>query len=134
MRTIVFFAGVLFAVGLGLSGMTNPDIVQGFFDFFGEWNPQLGLVMAGAVAVTGVAFPFILKRRYSLQSEPFHVPARRKVDLKLVIGSALFGLGWGAIGICPGPAVVSLVTGSTLLFVVAMFMGIWLHARFVEQK
>jgi len=127
-----FLSGLLFAAGLGLSGMTRPDIVQGFFDVFGTWNPQLALVMAGAVGVNLLAFPRILKRDVPFWGDLFHVPTRKDIDKKLIGGAALFGLGWGAVGLCPGPALVSLGGGATVLFVFAMVVGMWAHKRFVE--
>ena len=128
-----FLSGLLFAAGLGLSGMTQPDVVQGFFDVFGTWNPQLALVMLGAVGVNLIAFPLILRRDAPLASSAFHVPTGSSLDVKLVCGAVLFGLGWGAVGICPGPALVSLSGGSTLLFVAAMAAGMWMHKRIFQR-
>jgi len=127
-----FLAGLLFAVGLGLAGMTNPDTVQGFFDVFGTWNPQLALVMVGAIAVNLVAFPKILGRSRRAKAHVQGLPSQSRIDRRLVVGSALFGLGWGAVGVCPGPAIVSVGGGTTLAFVGAMMVGMWVHRRFFE--
>lgn len=114
------FAGVFFGGGLLLSGMTDPANVLGFLDYFGAWRPQLAIVMAAAVGVTTPAFLYVRRRGRSLRGEPVELPDRRRIDGPLVFGSALFGIGWGLSGICPGPGIVLLATGSGITFI---FMG-----------
>lgn len=120
-----FIAGVLFGIGLLLSGMANPAKVIGFLDLAGQWDPSLVLVMVGAI---GAAFlPMAWARRHSvtLLGETMHLPARRDIDRRLVGGSLLFGVGWGLAGVCPGPALVLLSGGywPAWLFVAAMLLG-----------
>jgi uncharacterized membrane protein YedE/YeeE len=121
-----FLAGALFGVGLGVGGLTEPARILGFLDVAGHWDPTLAFVMAGAVAVYGLAFRLIQRRRRPVLEPAFSVPPRRPVDGRLLAGAALFGLGWGAAGYCPGPALVSLATGAppVAVFVVAMLAGI----------
>ena len=114
------FAGVLFGAGLLLSGMTDPANVLGFLDFFGAWRPQLALVMAAAVGVAAPAFLYVRRRGQNARGEPVELPDRRRIDLSLIAGASLFGIGWGLSGICPGPGIVLLRTGSGIAFV---FMG-----------
>lgn len=124
--------GALFGLGLSLSGMTDPNKVQDFLDFTGRWDASLMLVMGGALLVTSLAFPLILRRSQPVLSHKFHLPAARELDRKLVVGAALFGVGWGLGGFCPGPAFVALATGSrsAVLFVVAMLLGMALHRSY----
>ena len=121
-----FLLGIVFAVGLGISGMTQPAKIIGFLDVTGNWDPSLLFVMAGAVAVTVVTFPWVLRRGRPLVTADFRLPTRKAVDCALVIGAALFGIGWGLAGYCPGPALVSAATGSepVLVFVFAMISGL----------
>jgi uncharacterized membrane protein YedE/YeeE len=128
--------GALFGLGLQLSGMTNPNKVQDFLDFGGRWDPSLLLVLGGAVLVTFLSFPLILRRSQPVLGHKFHLPTAKEVDPKLVIGSALFGIGWGLGGFCPGPALVALATGSrsALLFVVAMLLGMALHRTYHDLR
>lgn len=126
------FAGVLFGFGLALGGMTDPAKVVGFLDISGQWDPSLGFVMGAALLVTLPAFA--LARRGDAQpllAASFSWPTRKDIDARLLGGAALFGLGWGITGLCPGPALASLITGLPLLlvFVAAMFAGMWLHDR-----
>ena len=122
-------AGFVFGIGLWVSGMANPKKVLGFLDISGDWDASLMLVMGGAVAVTGIAFAFILKQKKPLLGETFHLPQKSSIDLPLVAGSAIFGLGWGIAGYCPGPAITALATLSqeSIVFVAAMLAGGWLH-------
>ena len=124
-------AGALFALGLGISGMTQPAKVLGFLDVTGRWDPTLAFVMVGALAVHFVLYRLIRKRRAPLFDSRFDVPTRRDVDLSLVAGAALFGVGWGLSGQCPGPALTNLATGAwtALVFVAAMALGMILHRR-----
>jgi hypothetical protein len=118
-------AGSLFGVGLAVSGMTLPARVIGFLDVTGRWDPTLAFVMAGAIAVHFVLFRLILRRQAPIFDSHFHVPTRRDIDLRLIGGAALFGVGWGLAGQCPGPALTNLATGapSALLFVATMAAG-----------
>jgi uncharacterized membrane protein YedE/YeeE len=118
-------AGLVFGLGLILSGMGNPAKVQNFLDIFGHWDPSLGLVMGGAIAVGLVAFAWAKKRKTSLLGTPMQLPTASVIDAKLLTGAALFGVGWGLAGFCPGPAVMNLATGrgEVLLFVAAMLVG-----------
>jgi uncharacterized membrane protein YedE/YeeE len=120
-----FVSGALFALGLGMGGMTQPAKVIGFLDVAGPWDPSLAFVMLGAVGVYGIAFPLIRRRARPALSSAFSIPGRRDVDARLIGGAALFGVGWGLAGYCPGPGIVSLVTGATpvVVFVSAMLVG-----------
>lgn len=120
-----FVAGLVFAVGLGLSGMTQPSKVIGFLNVSGDWDPSLAFVMGGAIAVHLTVNRFVQKRGRPLLADIFHLPTRQDVDAKLVLGAVLFGVGWGLGGFCPGPALVSAAAGqaSALVFVAAMTVG-----------
>jgi uncharacterized protein len=122
---IAALAGLLFGLGLVLSGMVAPAKVLGFLDVFGAWDPSLALVMAGAIAVALPAFALARCRRTSLAGLPMQLPAARGVDRRLVVGSLLFGIGWGLAGLCPGPALVVLGLGDAKAagFVAAMLAG-----------
>ncbi|WP_112436337.1 YeeE/YedE family protein [Rhizobium sp. AN80A] len=124
-------SGIVFGIGLSLSGMLNPVRVQGFLDVFGNWDPSLAFVLGGAVAVAFVGVQVMKRMRHPAFDDSFHLPTNRKIDAPLVIGSALFGLGWGIGGLCPGPAVASLSVGipQTVLFVLAMLIGMTLYDR-----
>ncbi|MFM8409548.1 MAG: DUF6691 family protein [Alphaproteobacteria bacterium] len=130
-RVASFTCGLVFAIGLGLAGMTRPARVLGFLDVTGRWDPTLAFVMGGAVLVGLAAMPPVLRRGRPLFAEAFSLPTRSDVDLPLVVGSAIFGAGWGLAGWCPGPAIVSLATASPtlLLFLVAMVAGLVLGER-----
>jgi uncharacterized membrane protein YedE/YeeE len=120
-----YLIGVLFGLGLLVSGMSNPEKVLGFLDLTGAWDPSLIFVMGGAVLVGLVAFYLAKKRTQSFFGDALQIPTRRDIDKRLVIGSLLFGLGWGIAGFCPGPALVALGTGhaKALVFVLAMLVG-----------
>ncbi len=127
----MFLAGVLFSVGLAVAGMTQPQKVIGFLDFFGAWDPSLMFVMVGAIAVNLVLFRLTMRTKGPVYAPRFQVPTRRDLDARLIGGSALFGVGWGLAGFCPGPAIASLpaATPSVLVFVAAMVGGMALfHA------
>lgn len=132
---ISFVVGFIFALGLGLSGMTQVQTVKGFLDIFGNWNPALLGVMIGAIAVHSVAYFFIRKRSSPLLEQKFLVPTRNDMDKKLFIGAALFGVGWGWAGICPGPGIVSMMSGDyrVLAFVVSMLVGMFIF-KTIEKK
>ena len=129
-----FFLGLIFAFGLGIGGMTQPTKVIGFLDFAGQWDPTLAFVMGGAVVVSLVSFPLVLRRAHPVLAERFVLPVKQQIDLPLEIGSALFGIGWGLSGYCPGPAIVSLVTVSrpVLVFVAFMAGGLYLGQRILR--
>ena len=136
-RTLVSFAsGALFAVGLALSGMTHPRKVLGFLDVTGRWDPSLALVMGGAIAVMAPIVALAQKRSRPLFAERLHEPTSHAIDGRLLGGAALFGVGWGVAGFCPGPALVSLATGAlpALAFVLAMLAGIWLVDRIAPAR
>lgn len=124
-RIAEFVVGLLFGVGLMLSGMTDPGKVIGFLDLFGTWDPSLALVMGGAIMVGFFAFTVAKKRTGSFLGGALRLPTNTDIDKKLVIGSLLFGAGWGLAGFCPGPALVSMADGQpkALVFVVAMLVG-----------
>ena len=118
-------AGLLFGAGLILSGMSNPAKVPAFLDVGGTWDPSLLFVMLGAIAVAALAFRFARARLRPLFGDRIHVPGAGRIDARLLVGSTVFGVGWGLAGYCPGPALTSLAVGgrSTLLFVAAMVAG-----------
>ena len=124
-------AGLLFGLGLAISQMVNPRKVLDFLDVAGNWDPSLALVMGGAVGVATLAFRFVLKRKQPLFDGEFHLPRLTKVDHNLLVGSAIFGLGWGIGGYCPGPGIAALSAGSleALVFVAGMVIGSVLYRR-----
>lgn len=122
------FSGTVFGAGLAWSGMTNPARVLGFLDVTGNWDGTLVLVMGGALAVSVPLFPLVLRRARPVLAELFAFPSRQDLDGRLLGGAVLFGIGWGLAGLCPGPAIAGLITGSPaiMLFVAAMLAGQWL--------
>jgi uncharacterized membrane protein YedE/YeeE len=124
-------SGTLFGAGLVVSGMTQPALIIGFLDPIGGWDPSLAFVMASAAIVYAVAFALIRRRARPWFDVRFHVPSRADIDPTLVIGAAVFGVGWGLGGLCPGPGIVAAAGGSTaaLGFVLAMLTGMLLHDR-----
>lgn len=128
---IALLAGLLFGAGLALGGMTNPAKVVGFLDVGGRWDPSLAFVMGSALLVTFPVFAWVRRASRPLLAERFQLPAKRDLDPQLLAGAALFGIGWGIAGLCPGPAIANLAAGSpeVLLFVVAMVAGMWLRDR-----
>lgn len=121
-------SGLVFGLGLIVSGMANPSKVLGFLDLTGNWDPSLAFVMGGALLVGSLAFPFAARRPQSLLGEAMRLPTATRIDRRLVLGSLTFGVGWGLAGYCPGPALVSLIHGGAkpLLFFVAMIAGMLL--------
>lgn len=117
--------GLIFGVGLILGGMTNPAKVIGFLDLFGNWDPSLAFVMGGAISVGLLAFRIAGGRPTSLLGEPMRLPTRDDIDKRLIVGSLVFGAGWGLAGFCPGPALVALGTGSlkATIFAASMLTG-----------
>ena len=122
-------AGTLFGAGLTVSGMTDPQRVRGFLDLFGQWDPTLAFVMGGAVLIMAIAWRLRKRMGHPLFSERFVLPGRSDIDARLILGSALFGIGWGIAGLCPGPAIASLALApaAVLPFVVAMLAGMAIH-------
>jgi uncharacterized membrane protein YedE/YeeE len=127
-----FLIGVLFALGLGIAGMTLPERVVSFLDLFGNWNPSLAVVMLGALAVHAVSYRLIMKRRSPLFALKFELPAKILLDRRLLLGAAIFGLGWGLGGYCPAPALTALAsfTLNPILFVTSMIVGMAIFQRF----
>ena len=121
-------AGTLFGVGLSVSQMINPEKVLSFLDFFGAWDPSLALVMLGAVSVSTIVFRLALKQPRPLLAGTFQVPSRSDIDSRLIVGGVIFGLGWGLVGWCPGPAISSLALAhvESFIFVAAMIAGMLL--------
>ena len=130
---IALVAGLMFGVGLALSGMTDTQVVLGFLDIAGEWNPTLMFVMGGALAVTLPVFNYSLRKRKPLLCDDYDLPTKTKPDTRLILGSAIFGIGWGLYGYWPGPALASLSSLNTepFIFVAAMAAGV-LSARLVK--
>lgn len=130
MRMITsLLAGLVFGIGLIISGMTNPAKVLGFLDLAGLWDPSLALVMGGAIAVGVLAFQVARKRSRSLLGDPMRLPSATQVDRRLLVGGLAFGVGWGLAGFCPGPALASLATGGAkpAIFTVAMIAGMVIY-------
>lgn len=122
---VAFFVGLIFALGLGISGMTLPSKVQGFLDIFGEWDPSLLFVMVGAIGLHGILYPLIRSRKLPIFSSVWHVPTGREITPALLVGSFIFGIGWGLGGFCPGPAVVSLASlkATPAVFLLFLLLG-----------
>ena len=129
-------SGTLFGMGLTVSGMTDPQRVRGFLDLFGNWDPTLAFVMGGAVLVMAVAWRIQARMTKPLFGERFALPDRTDLDPRLIAGAGLFGIGWGIAGLCPGPAVASLVLSPVraIPFVAAMLAGMLLQKVTMEQK
>ena len=134
-NTITFLAGLIFGLGLVVSGMTNPANIIGFLDIAGNWNPSLALVMVGGISITFFAFRYMANKKLTLFKEPVHLPGTNQLSKELVIGSLLFGAGWALAGFCPGPALVALGTGSKQagIFVLAMLVGMYGHDIFYTR-
>jgi uncharacterized membrane protein YedE/YeeE len=132
---VALVAGIVFAVGLALSQMVNPAKVLNFLDVAGQWDPTLALVMGGAVLVTIPAYRLVLRRARPIFDEQFYVPSRTDIDARLVGGAAVFGVGWGLAGICPGPALTALATAATpiLAFVLAMTVGMLVYSYVFDR-
>lgn len=123
-----FLAGLIFGLGLILSGMANPAKVIGFLDLAGSWDPSLAFVMGGAVLAASIAFYFAKRRAKAWLGQPMRIPAATQIDRRLVLGGLAFGVGWGLAGYCPGPALASISLGAKpLIFVAAMIAGMALY-------
>jgi uncharacterized protein len=133
-RAIEFLVGLLFGWGLLISGMTDPGKVQGFLDLFGAWDPSLALVMGGAIGVGVFAFALAKRRSTSYLGGAMHMPTSRNIDKRLVVGSLIFGAGWGLAGFCPGPGIVAMAAGEfkAAVFVAAMLVGM-LGFQFLDR-
>ncbi|MDO1581731.1 YeeE/YedE family protein [Rhizobium oryzicola] len=130
------FCGALFGFGLSLSGMLDPARVQGFLDIFGAWDPSLIFVLGGAVTVAFAGMGLVRRMGHPVFADSFQLPTKTKVDMPLILGSALFGIGWGLGGFCPGPALASLSLGygTVAIFVVTMAVGMILHDRLLAGR
>ncbi|MFC7292672.1 DUF6691 family protein [Hirschia litorea] len=119
------FAGLIFGLGLTISQMTNPEKVISFLDIFGEWDPSLAFVMGGAVITSFIGYRLVWRRKTPLFDTQFQIPKNTSIDPKLAIGATLFGIGWGLVGLCPGPAIAGLLIGgkNILIFLAAMIAG-----------
>lgn len=132
---MALICGLLFAFGLGLSGMKDPSIVRGFLDIFGQWQPSLMLVMVGAILVHSSFYFFIKKRGKPVLASEFHLPETQVIDKKLILGALIFGLGWGWAGICPGPGIVALTSGKApfFYFMASMLLGMKVY-QFLSRR
>lgn len=126
---VALISGIIFGVGLTLSQMTNPDKVLNFLDISGNWDPSLILVMAGALAVTLLCFRRILKRPMPLFDKQFYLSNKSVIDKPLLIGAAIFGVGWGISGYCPGPSIAGLGLGTSeaVVMIVSIYLGFMAH-------
>ena len=132
-----FGAGILFALGLGLSGMAMPEKVIGFLNITGDWDPSLAFVMIGAIGVHVLFYQLWLKQKDKpLLAPSFSIPTHKKIDSRLVIGSTLFGIGWGLSGFCPGPALLAIMSlnRTSLIFAIAMIAGMVLYHFFERAR
>lgn len=128
---VALLSGLVFGLGLILAGMADPGKVLAFLDLAGQWDPSLALVMVGAIGIAAIPFHLAKQRQHSLLQQPMQLPTRRDIDRPLILGSIAFGIGWGLAGICPGPALVLLGTGSIkgLVFFVAMLTGMVVYEK-----
>lgn len=127
---VSLISGIIFSIGLVVSGMINPAKVKGFLDIFGSWDYALVFVMGGAVVFNVLAYFFIFKGKPFLESQ-FFLPTKKDFDKNLIIGSSLFGIGWGLTGICPGPGIVNLITlnSDIFIFIISMVVGMLLFKK-----
>ena len=132
-NTLVLISGIIFGIGLTLSSMTNPDKVISFLDIFYSWDPSLGFVMAGAIIITSPFLYFLTKNNSIILAEKISLPSKKNIDKSLIIGSLVFGIGWGMSGLCPGPSISSLafLNFSSFAFVISMFFGLYI-ASFIK--
>ena len=127
-KIVSLFCGIIFGIGLVVSEMINPAKVLGFLNLFGEWDPSLAFVMIGALVVATPLFHLFKNKEKPIFSSSFSISNKKEIDKKLIIGSILFGAGWGLVGLCPGPAITSiaLLNMSSVTFVIAMFVGFYI--------
>lgn len=134
---LAFIFGGIFALGLIISGMSNPAKVQNFLDIFGTWDASLAFVMIGAILVAFIPFQNVLRREYpqTIFLEPIMLPSNSQIDAKLITGAVLFGIGWGIAGICPAPSLTLIGLGhyQVLYFIVAMLVGMLIHRQIFER-
>ena len=130
---LILLSGSLFGFGLAISGMLDPSKVQAFLNVTQNWDPSLAFVMFGGILTTSIGYFFSLKRSSPLYDANFHIPVIKHIDKKLIIGSVLFGIGWGLGGLCPGPAVAILSNSfiPTINFLIAMLIGLYIGKRFI---
>ncbi|MEO1149669.1 MAG: DUF6691 family protein [Pseudomonadota bacterium] len=133
---MIYLAGLLFSFGLIVSGMINPQKVIGFLDLFGEWDASLAFVMAGAVIVNFFGFRLVTKKPNPLYADGFSIPTRADIDRDLVLGASIFGIGWGLVGLCPGPAMAALSASpdKATIFVAAMLIGMTLARTMTQPR
>ena len=131
-----FIVGLIFGVGIALSGMMNPAKVLNFFDIAGTWDASLAFVMGGALVTTALGYRLVLRRDAPVIEAKFHLPTARDIDARLIGGSAVFGVGWGIAGFCPGAAVPALGSGKweVALFVVALLAGLWVARMIIDRQ
>ena len=131
---LIFLSGSLFGFGLTLSGMLDPSKVQAFLNITQNWDPSLAFVMIGGILTTSIGYYFILKSPSPLYDSNFHIPIFNYVDIKLIGGSFLFGIGWGLGGLCPGPAlaILSYSFFPAIIFMIAMLIGLFIGKRFIN--
>ena len=131
-KILALLSGVIFGLGLTLSSMTNPEKVIGFLDIFGLWDPSLGFVMGGAILIASPFFYFFENKNHLILVSQIKLPDKKNINFSLVIGSLLFGIGWGMVGFCPGPAIssIALLKPLSLLFVGSMIVGFYLSQLF----
>jgi len=124
---LAFISGSIFGLGLTISSMTNPDKVLGFLDLFNNWDPSLAFVMGGAIIITAPMLFILTKNKNLILSKEIYLPTNKEIDKKLIIGSLIFGAGWGLVGLCPGPAISSLalIEVPSIIFVIFMFIGFY---------
>ena len=127
-KLVSLISGIVFGIGLVISEMINPEKVLGFLDLFGNWDPSLAFVMIGALIISSPLFHMIKKKEKPIFAENFNYSNNKSINNKLILGSAIFGAGWGLIGLCPGPAIssIALLDIHSIIFVIAMFSGFYL--------
>ena len=133
-KILTLLSGLIFGLGLTLSSMTNPAKVIGFLDIFGTWDPSLGFVMGGAILIAAPLLYFFENKNHLILASKIELPNKRNIDSSLVVGSLLFGIGWGMVGFCPGPAIssIALLNPFSLLFVGTMILGFYL-SQFIKN-
>lgn len=132
---VSLISGLIFGLGLIIGGMANPQKILNFLDIFGQWDPSLIFMMGAAVITTFLGFRYVLKNERPILAGKFELPTRKNIDKSLIIGAALFGIGWGLGGFCPGPALTSISLGATgtYIFVLSMIAGMW-GAKLIRNR